>query len=128
MSEAQMWDLKAGDTLFRESDPWDGLYLVKAGHIEVFRERSNQTIRLAVLGPNEFLGTATIFTREPRTAAARALTDVTDQFFDSEFIHQNFGSTQPAVTALVKDIIARLKNVNQQLTEIQVASGKSVPD
>ncbi|HEY8965775.1 MAG TPA: cyclic nucleotide-binding domain-containing protein, partial [Candidatus Methylacidiphilales bacterium] len=127
MAEAAIWEFKAGDVLFREGDPWDGLYLIKAGSVEIFRERSGKGIRLGVQGPNEFLGTATIFTREPRTAGARALTDLSVQFFDSEFIHQNFGFSNPAVALLMKDVIARLKFVNQQLTELKLQQENDAP-
>jgi hypothetical protein len=128
MSETNVWDLKAGDTIFREGDPWDGLYLLKAGHIEIFRERADQVIRLAVMGPGEILGTVTILSREPRSASARALTDITIQHFDPQFVHQNFGATNPGIAAIIKDILARLKHVNQQLTEIQVDAGGLPPN
>jgi len=123
MSEVNIWDLKAGDTIFREGDPWDGLYLLKAGHIEIFRERDNQVIRLAVLGPGEILGTVTLLSREPRTAGARALTDITIQHFDPQFVHQNFGTTNAGISAIIKDILGRLRHVNQQLTELYVENG-----
>ncbi|SDT85886.1 Cyclic nucleotide-binding domain-containing protein [Verrucomicrobium sp. GAS474] len=127
MAEAAIWEFKGGDVLFREGDPWDGLYLIKSGNVEIFRERGGKTIQLGLQGPNEFLGTATIFTREPRTAGARALSDLSVQFFDSEFIHQNFGFSNPAVALLMKDVIGRLKFVNQQLTEARLQQANDTP-
>jgi len=128
MSEVNIWDLKTGDTIFREGDPWDGLYLLKAGHIEIFRERDNQVIRLAVLGPGEILGTVTLLSREPRTAGARALTDITIQHFDPQFVHQNFGTTNAGISAIIKDILGRLRHVNQQLTELHLEHGTPTPN
>ncbi|SDU19629.1 Cyclic nucleotide-binding domain-containing protein [Verrucomicrobium sp. GAS474] len=119
--------LKAGEILFREGDPWDGLYLIKSGTAEVFRERSGQTIRLSTLGAREFIGTVTIFTREPRTAGVRALTDLSLQFFNAEFVHQNFGFNNPAISGLLKDVVSRLKDINLRFTDTVLELGSTRP-
>ncbi|HEY8964929.1 MAG TPA: cyclic nucleotide-binding domain-containing protein [Candidatus Methylacidiphilales bacterium] len=120
-------EVKAGEVLFREGDAWDGLYLIRSGTAEVFRERAGKTIRLATLGAREFIGTVTIFTREPRTAGIRALTDLSLLHFDSDFVHQNFGFTNPAISGLLKDIVARLKDINLRYTDTVLEANDCTP-
>jgi hypothetical protein len=117
------WELKEGDLIFSEGDHWDGIYLVKSGFIEVFRSRRGKAIRLGVLGPGEFLGTVTLFTQGPRSASARAISDVSIQHFDAASIHKSFSQIPAGVSAIVKDILARLGHVNQELVQAKLDEG-----
>ena len=121
--QANVWELKDGDLIFSEGDHWDGIYLVKSGFIEIFRSRQGKAIRLGVLGPGEFLGTVTLFTQGPRSASARAISDVSIQHFDAESIHKTFSQIPAGVGAIVKDILARLQHVNQELVQAKLDGG-----
>lgn len=118
-----VWELKDGDLIFSEGDHWDGIYLVKSGFIEIFRARQGKSVRLGVLGPGEFLGTVTLFTQGPRSASARAISDVSIQHFDAASIHTTFSQMPAGVGAIVKDILARLNHVNQELVQARLEGG-----
>jgi putative ABC transport system ATP-binding protein len=68
----------AGETLFRQGDPSDHVYLVAEGTIEVLQERSDgSTDLLTVLEPGRYLGELGPLLGLPRSATARARTDCT---------------------------------------------------
>jgi EmrB/QacA subfamily drug resistance transporter len=62
--------LPAGEWLFRESDPGDAMYVVRAGRLEVVDERTGSVIR--ELGRGDVLGELALLTGSPRSASVRA--------------------------------------------------------
>jgi NTE family protein len=62
--------LAAGQWLFREHDPGDAMYVVRAGRLEVVDEAAGAVIR--ELGRGDVLGELALLTGSPRSASARA--------------------------------------------------------
>ena len=54
-------NVKAGKLLFKEGDEGGGLYIIRRGRVQVFRERNDLEVQLAELGPGDVLGTMTSF-------------------------------------------------------------------
>jgi CRP-like cAMP-binding protein len=63
---------KPGDTVFREGDPADTLFLVESGRVHVWTSDERQL--LASLGPGSILGEIALLLDVPRTATVRAVT------------------------------------------------------
>jgi NTE family protein len=63
---------KPGDTVFREGDPADTLFLVETGRVHVWTSDDRQL--LASLGPGSILGEIALLLDVPRTATVRAVT------------------------------------------------------
>jgi NTE family protein len=62
--------LRAGDWLFREGEPGEAMYVVRAGRLEVVDETAGAVIR--ELGRGDALGELALLTAAPRSASARA--------------------------------------------------------
>jgi NTE family protein len=60
----------AGEWLFREGDPGEAMYVVRAGRLEVVDETANAVIR--ELGRGDALGELALLTDSPRSASVRA--------------------------------------------------------
>jgi predicted acylesterase/phospholipase RssA/CRP-like cAMP-binding protein len=60
----------AGEWLFREGDPGDAMYVVRAGRLEVVDEATSAVIR--ELGRGDALGELALLTQSPRSASVRA--------------------------------------------------------
>ena len=68
--------LAGGQTLFRQGDPPDYLYVVVRGRLEVLVEHDvRQSEMIDQLGHGACVGEMAIFTGEPRTATVRAIRD-----------------------------------------------------
>ena len=63
-----------GETIFREGDDANAMYVVLAGEMEVTkRSRAGVDARVAVLGPGDWFGEMSIVDIQPRSATVRSL-------------------------------------------------------
>jgi CRP-like cAMP-binding protein len=63
-----------GETIFKEGDDANAMYVVLAGEMEVTkRSRGGVDARVAVLGPGDWFGEMSIVDIQPRSATVRAL-------------------------------------------------------
>jgi CRP-like cAMP-binding protein len=63
-----------GETVFREGDEANAMYVVLAGEMEVTKKsRGAVDARVAVLGPGDWFGEMSIVDIQPRSATVRAL-------------------------------------------------------
>jgi CRP-like cAMP-binding protein len=67
----------AGTTLFREHDPGGTMYVVVSGEVEIYvRDRERHEVQLLKVTPGRIFGEMSVLDNRPRSASARALTDV----------------------------------------------------
>jgi NADH dehydrogenase len=64
---------QAGDTVFRQGDLGDRLYMIVSGEVEVLSDSGGAMERLAVLGPGEYFGEMALLGRGIRGATVRCL-------------------------------------------------------
>ena len=62
-----------GETIIRQGEIGDCMYVVQDGQVEVVSNFGNQEVQLAILGRNEFFGEMAIFDHEIRSATVRAM-------------------------------------------------------
>jgi NTE family protein len=74
-SRADLVKEAAGDWLFREGDACDGLYVLRAGRLEVVREAGDAEVVMRSLRPGAVLGELAILTGSKRSASVRARRD-----------------------------------------------------
>lgn len=76
----QVRTVKAGEVLFREGDPGDGLYIVMKGSVRISKQSATGEEALAVLEPPAFFGEMALIDLSARAADAIANED-SDLFF-----------------------------------------------
>lgn len=65
----------AGETVFKQGEPGDFLYIITSGEVAIVREEPGQEpTMIAKLGPGEYFGEMALVSDAPRTATARTLT------------------------------------------------------
>jgi EmrB/QacA subfamily drug resistance transporter len=79
--------IAAGDWLFRQSDPGESVYVVRAGHLEVVKETATSHQTLGTFTRGAVLGELAVLADAPRSASVRALRDsdllqITREHFD----------------------------------------------
>ena len=72
VTTASMLSFKAGETLFKEGDSGDGLYLIRRGSATVSRSMSGRDVVLAYVTAGQSVGEMALISDLPRTATARA--------------------------------------------------------
>jgi NTE family protein len=68
---ARVVRVAAGDWLFREGDPGDAMYVVRAGRLQLFRD-GEEAAGVRELGRGSALGELSLLTSSPRSASVRA--------------------------------------------------------
>jgi putative peptide zinc metalloprotease protein len=71
-SRLETQEFPAGAIVFRQGEPGDVCYLVRAGEVEVVREEGGRERSVAVLGKGEIVGEAALLTGARRDATLRA--------------------------------------------------------
>ena len=101
------WErVDGGSMLFRQGDPADDAWLVRAGRLEVVRETTAGERHVSWLGPGTFVGEAALLTRGRRLTSVRAVRDSTVARMDRQTIdallERSIGFTRALARVLLK--------------------------
>ena len=115
---SQALRLAAGEWLFREGDPGDAMYLVRAGRLEVVSGSSGVVVR--ELGRGDALGELALLTGSPRSASVRAARASDLLVIDRQHFEELLQSS-PALSLSLNRILG------EQLRSSQAAVSSSRP-
>ena len=114
-SELAWVRLHGGETLFRQRDEGDGLYLVISGRLRVYIERGGIEEALTEVGRGEMVGEMAVLTSERRSATVRAVRDTELVKFSTDACHR-VTEKYPRILFLIARVIARrLEAMNRSL-------------
>ena len=65
-----------GEVIFAEGDAGDSLFMIIKGQVEVLKRFGDEQRTVGTLGPGEYFGEMALLGRDPRSATARALTQL----------------------------------------------------
>src|SRR5262245_49363583 len=71
VAQGRLVEFGPGQTVFRQGDPGDRLYIVKSGVLEVVAVRDGNDTALAYLGEGEVVGELALLTGATRSATVR---------------------------------------------------------
>ena len=104
-----------GQILFREGDPADGVFRLLSGTIDVLRELDGDPILLGSVGPVQFIGEMGVLENRPRSATARAASEVQVEFLTpTEFLDQIANSPR-AARDLIQRLCQRLREADDRI-------------
>ncbi len=110
--ELKFQHLPGGDTLFRQGDTGDSLYIVIAGRLRVFTENPIQGEQfIGEVGFAEVLGEMAILTEEPRSATVRAIRDTELLRLSREAFERLLNSNPQVMLQIARVIIGRLRQM-----------------
>jgi len=102
----------AGQEIFQEGAPGDGVYFVKSGLVEISAGKAKRHV-FSRLGPGEVFGEMAVIEHRPRSAAASAAV-ATEVFFLPRGEMLTFIERSPGLAfALLQQISHRLREFNQ---------------
>lgn len=109
-------EVPPGTVLFKEGDTGDEAYLIIEGKVEIFRERENNRIVLAHLGPDEFVGEMALFSDKGRSASAQALVPLTLKPLTKQTLLYNINQHPELGVLLIQTLTQRLIVSNDRLS------------
>ena len=114
-----------GQILFREGDQANGVFRLLSGTIDVLRELDGDPILLGSVGPVQFIGEMGVLESRPRSATARAASEVQVEFLSpAEFLEQIAGSPR-AARELIQRLCQRLREADDRIVDDERRSGRA---
>jgi signal transduction histidine kinase len=119
---------QAGQEIFKEGDPGDGIYLVREGLVEIsFLGGEASSCVLTEARPGDLLGEMAVIDDKPRSASAVARKDTVVYFMPRAQILEFIAQSPGLALALLRDISHRLRTFNgQYLREVLQADRLAV--
>ncbi len=107
----------AGEFIFLEGDKDFHFYVIEEGRVEIFTNAVGKYIRIAELGKGESFGEFALLLRAPRSASARAMTDVQLIKVSERGYEQMLNELPGWASCMLTSFVTRLKNMNDRLLE-----------
>ncbi|GDY20018.1 hypothetical protein LBMAG56_13630 [Verrucomicrobiota bacterium] len=107
-----------GETIFKEGDPGDGLYLILDGLVQISAIVGQSERRvLSQLGPGEFFGEMAVIDNAPRSASAIADKDSRLLFVSHDEMMELMQQCPALAVALLRDFSHRMREFNRQYVQ-----------
>lgn len=110
-------ELADKEILFVEDQTWNGLYKVEKGVIEIYRERNGKLVVLSLEGEGSLIGTATLLSRQPRMASARAKGPTVVWHLEKNPAETLLNSMPPWGKAIIRDLLNHLDTLDDHFVE-----------
>jgi CRP/FNR family cyclic AMP-dependent transcriptional regulator len=114
--------LGKGDILFREGDPSDAMYVIKAGRIAITKAKGSGEIILAEKKAGEMLGEMAFFDDKPRSAGAKAIADTEVILLPFSALHAQFKTFPEWLKAMVRTVNGQLRDANARIKNLEAAT------
>lgn len=112
-------NLAAGQTIVREGDTGDEMYIVRSGKVRVFKSSEGNSVTLAVLGPGEFFGEMALMGEYRRSASASAETDVEVTVVDKKTFSAFV--SEPIVHDIMNKMAQRIRQLDEKVLDSEIS-------
>lgn len=106
---------KAGELLFAEGDPSGDVMRVIDGTVDIVRALGDETIVLGTVNAGEYLGEMGVIEGQPRSASARAATDIEVEVLPADSFFDRVSNDPQTAGMLIRRLSARLRDVSDRL-------------
>jgi signal transduction histidine kinase len=115
---AQTVRLSAGEVVFQQGDPGDGLYVVEEGSVEISALLPGQQRRvLSQLGAGTFFGEMAVLDEQPRSATATAIADTVVSFIPSSEMWRALEHSPRLLISLVREFSQRMRQFDRRFLD-----------
>lgn len=108
---------ESGKFIFLEGDKDFHFYIIESGRVEIFTNTNGKYIKITEFGPGESFGEFALLDRSPRSASARALTDVSLFKVSEQGFQELLAQLPDWASSMLKSFAHRLKAMNERLKE-----------
>lgn len=110
---------RPGQYLFREGDPSGCMYLVKKGTVAIRKMKGGAYVELGRIYSNEVIGELSFFDRQPRSAAAIALTEVEVLEISFKSLDKIYEDVPDYLKTIMASVAVRLRKANDTIRRLQ---------
>jgi hypothetical protein len=106
---------QAGESIVRQGEAGDCMYVIQDGLVEVVKEVDGRNIRLAILGKDEFFGEMEVFEHMGRAATVRALVPTRVITVDQKNLLRRIQEDPSLVYRLIQVMSSRVRQSGEQI-------------
>ena len=111
-----------GETIVRQGDSGDCMFVVQEGEVEVVREQDGTSVRIATLGAGDFFGEMALLDRERRSASVLALGEARVLTVDKRTFLRRVQEDPSLAFRIVKGMSGRIRKLNAELAKFKTTS------
>lgn len=108
-----------GDLIIKQGDAGDCMFVVQEGQVEVYVERGDQQVRLAVRGEGDIIGEMAVFEREVRSASVRALGRARVLTVDKKNFLRRIQEDPSLAFRLVQTLSKRIRELSDEVAKLK---------
>jgi CRP/FNR family transcriptional regulator, cyclic AMP receptor protein len=114
-----------GQVLFREGDPADSVFRLLSGAVDILRELDGDPILLGTVGAGQFIGEMGVVENCPRSATARAASEVEVEILTSTEFLDHIARSPRAARELIQRLSQRLREADDRIVNDERRSGRA---
>jgi CRP/FNR family transcriptional regulator, cyclic AMP receptor protein len=115
-----------GQVLFKEGDPADSVFRLFSGAVEILRELDGEPILLGKVGAGQFIGEMGVVESRPRSATARAASEVEAEILTPPEFFDQIANSPPAARELIRRLSQRLREADDRIVNDERRSGRAL--
>jgi len=115
-----------GQVLFGEGDPADSVFRLLRGAVDIFRELDGEAILLGTVGAGQFIGEMGVVENRPRSATARAASEVEVEILTPTEFFDQIASSPPAARELIRRLSQRLREADDRIVNDERRNGRAL--
>jgi CRP-like cAMP-binding protein len=108
-----------GETIIRQGEVGDCMYVIQEGQVEVILEDQDREIQLAVRKEGDFIGEMAIFEREVRMATVRALGPARLLTVDKKNFMRRIHEDPSLAFRLVETMSRRIRELSNEVASLK---------
>jgi CRP/FNR family cyclic AMP-dependent transcriptional regulator len=108
-----------GDTIIRQGDAGDSMYVIQEGEVEVIRSCQGYAVQLAVLGEGDIFGELSLFGDDRRSATVRALGDTRVLTVDKKTFLRRLQEDLSLAFRVFQTMASRLNSMNAEMAVLK---------
>jgi CRP/FNR family cyclic AMP-dependent transcriptional regulator len=112
---------KNGETIIRQGDAGNCMYVIQKGEVEVVRSYNGNAVRLAVLGKGDIFGEISLLRNEKRSATVLAIGEVRVVTVDKRVFLKRLQEDLTLAFRIFQTMAARIMEMNTKLVVLQSA-------
>lgn len=109
--------LKQGETIFKEGDDGDRMYVIVQGLVQIVRKSGGSPVVLATLRDGAFFGEMAILHRTTRTATAVAASDVVLSVVQAQDLERLLAQRPDVGAKMIRTLTRRLEHTTNQVMD-----------
>jgi putative methionine-R-sulfoxide reductase with GAF domain len=112
-------DFRDGETIFREGDPGECMYVIQKGSVNIVKDTPDGDVHIATLAEGEIFGEMALFERLPRSATAMASGDTHLLTVDKKKFFTSISRDPTLAFKILEAMSARTRRINTEYSRVR---------